>query len=84
MIAIGKAYRYASVRKAVATWTISEWFSAQDLLPKAVECLPQKHCSITVYGVSAMLRRLEGRGLLASHTTGAGVKEYRRIESEWE
>tara|TARA_R100000458_G_C8278539_1_gene254959 strand:- start:8454 stop:8702 length:249 start_codon:yes stop_codon:yes gene_type:complete len=81
---MGKAYRYSSVRKAVAEWRLSEWFSAQELLPKAVECLPQKHCSITVYGVSAMLRRLEGRGLLESHTTGAGVKEYRRVESEWE
>jgi hypothetical protein len=82
---MSKAYRYSSVRKAVANWSLSEWFSANELHPQAVECLPQRHCSISVYGVGNLLRRLEARGLLESRVRqGKTVKEYRRVEDEWE
>ena len=81
---MSKAYRYATVRKAVAKWYISEWFSANELWPLAVQELPQRHCSITVYGVGNLLRRLESRGLLVSRIRkGSAVKEYKRVDSEW-
>lgn len=82
---MGKAYRYATVRRTVAKWNISKWFSANELHAQAIHELPQRICSITVYGVGNLLRRLEARGLLYSRIrTGTGVKEYRRVESEWE
>jgi len=81
---MSKAYRYATVRKAVAQWNLSEWFSANELHPKAVENLPQTHCSISVYGVGNLLRRLEARGLLESRQRqGKAIKEYRRVDDEW-
>jgi len=82
---MSKAYRYSTVRKAVATWTRSEWFTANELHSWVVDCLPQRTCSITVYGVGNLLRRLKVRGLLESRMArGKSIKEYRRIESEWE
>ena len=77
-----KTYREPTVYNAVSLWNISEWFSSNQLLPKAVELLPQSSMSINVYAVAKILRVFESRGLLEARKKN-GVKENRRIREEW-
>jgi len=79
---MSKKYREPAVVAAVENWDLSEWFSADQLLPRAMEELPQKHMSLNVYSVSRFLRILESRGMLESRLTGRGVKEFRRSEED--
>ena len=73
-------YREPAVKAAVQNWDISEWFSADQLLPRAMEELPQRTMSINVYSVSRFLRIMESRGHLLSRLNNAGVKEFTRLE----
>jgi hypothetical protein len=77
---VGKKYRGLAVEAAVETWEISDWFTAEQLLPKVVECLPQRGMSVNVYAVSRFLRFMEAKGSLLSRMASSGVKEYSRIE----
>ena len=79
---MGKGYRKRAVERAVDEWDISEWFSADSILPRAIISLPQKHMCVTVYAVAKALRMLEGKGALEGRKKN-GVKEYRRIEGAW-
>tara|TARA_R110000803_G_scaffold82288_3_gene148427 strand:+ start:722 stop:985 length:264 start_codon:yes stop_codon:yes gene_type:complete len=80
---MSKAYRKHAVAKAIESWDISEWFSADSILPRAHEALPQSHMSINVYAVAKALTVLESKGVLSSRKSG-GVKEYSRIEGVWD
>ena len=73
---MSKKYRGVAVEAAVENWDISEWFTADQLLPRAVESLPQRSCSINVYSVSSYLRLMASRGHLLSRVNSAGVKEF--------
>ena len=44
-----KAYREPAIKAAVQNWNLSEWFTAEQLLPKVMEELPQKTMSVNVY-----------------------------------
>lgn len=78
---MSKNYRQPAVVAAVQNWDLSEWFTADQLLPRAMEELPQRTMSINVYSVSRFLRIMESRGQLLSRM-GGGVKEFRRIGEE--
>lgn len=73
---MSKKYRGVAVKAAVKDWDISEWFTADQLLPKAVESLPQRSCSINVYSVSRYLRLMASKGFLDSRVNTSGVKEF--------
>ena len=77
---MSKKYRMPAVAAAVQNWDLSEWFTADQLLPRAMEELPQKTMSINVYSVSRYLRMIEARGGLLSRLNGSGTKEFRRID----
>lgn len=79
---MGKGYRGLAVEAAVQSWTISEWFTCEQILGHAVECLPQRSMSINVYSLSRYLTAMERRGSLLSRRNGSGTKEYRRVEGE--
>lgn len=79
---MSKKYREPAVVSAVQNWDLSEWFSADQILPKVMEELPQKTMSINVYSVSRFLRVMESRGVLISRVNGYGVKEFSKIEGE--
>lgn len=75
---MSKQYRKFAVESAVQEWQDSgEWFSADALLPRAIEALPQRHMHMNVYAVAKALRILEGKGALEARKRG-GIKEYRR------
>lgn len=76
---MSKKYRGPAVEAAVTDWDISEWFTADQLLPKAVEALPQRSCSITVYSVSRYLRLMASKGLLRSRFNSSGLKEFAKV-----
>ena len=59
-----------------------EWFTADQLLPKVMEELPQKTMSVNVYAVSRFLRIMEARGQIIARKNGYGVKEFSKIEGE--
>lgn len=80
---MSKAYRKYAVEKAVQGFTEHEWFCADSILPKATECLPQRSMSINVFAVAKALRVLESRGALLARKKN-GVKEYSRVEGEWD
>jgi hypothetical protein len=82
---MSKAYRAKAVEKAVAGWNHSEhaWFSSDAILPSATDALPQSRMGLNVYAVAKALRIMESRGMLESRKV-RGVKEYRRIEAEWD
>ena len=44
---------------------------------------PQSRMGLNVYAVAKALRIMESRGMLESRKV-RGVKEYRRIEAEWD
>tara|TARA_R110002012_G_scaffold85476_4_gene213101 strand:+ start:298 stop:561 length:264 start_codon:yes stop_codon:yes gene_type:complete len=73
---MSKKYRGVAVKAAVVEWNISEWFTADQLLPKAIDSLPQRSCSINVYSVSRYLRIMASRGILDMRLNSSGVKEF--------
>ena len=77
-----KAYREPAIRAAVQNWDLSEWFTADQLLPKVMQELPQKTMSVNVDAVSRWLRIMEARGQLRGRKTTRGVVEFSRIEGE--
>tara|TARA_R110002153_G_scaffold17509_9_gene61069 strand:- start:2728 stop:3003 length:276 start_codon:yes stop_codon:yes gene_type:complete len=79
---VSKKYRAPAVKAAVQNWEISEWFTADQLLPKVMEELPQKTMSVNVYAVSRFLRIMEARGQIIARKNGYGVKEFSKIEGE--
>lgn len=79
---MSKKYRAPAVAAAVQNWDLSEWFTAEQLLPRAMEELPQKTMSLNVYSVSRYLRIMESRGRLLSRLNGGGTKEFRKIAGE--
>ena len=76
---MSKKYREPAVVAAVQAWDLSEWFTADQLLPRAMDELPQRTMSLNVYSVSRYLRILESRGSLLSRFNGGGVKEFKRL-----
>lgn len=80
-----KPYRAKAVRAAVEGWDHGEheWFSSDALLPFATRALPQSRMGLNVYAVAKCLRVMESKGLLISRKS-RGVKEYRRVEGEWD
>jgi len=75
---MSKQYRKFAVERAVEGWEDSaDWFSADALLPRAIQALPQSHMHMNVYAVAKALRILEGKGALEGRKRG-GIKEYRR------
>ena len=76
---MSKKYRGVAVKAAVQEWDLSQWFTADQLLPKAVESLPQRSCSINVYSVSRYLRLMASRGRLDSRLNTSGVKEFTKV-----
>jgi len=75
---MSKQYRKFAVETAVQDWDESaDWFSADALLPRAVEALPQSHMHMNVYAVAKALRILEVKGALEGRKK-RGIKEYRR------
>jgi len=76
---MSKKYREPAVAAAVQNWDLSDWFTADQLLPRVMEELPQKTMSINVYSVSRFLRIMESRGKLLSRTA-KGVKEFHRMD----
>jgi hypothetical protein len=81
---MSKKYRGSAVEAAVQEWELSDWFTADQLLPKAIETLPQRSCSITVYSVSRHLRIMASRGLLISRINSNGVKEFTKLIGEYD
>jgi hypothetical protein len=75
---MGKGYRKLAVEAAVTDWEVSEWFSAEQLLPKVVESLPQRSMSVNVYSVSRWLRVMTAKGYLFNRKNGYGVMEFKR------
>ena len=73
---MSKKYRPIAVKSAVENWDISEWFTAEQLLPKAIECLPQRNMSINVWSVSRYLRVMESKGLVLSRPDSRGILEF--------
>lgn len=79
----GKSYRKKAVERAVQDWDDSiDWFSADALLPRAIQALPQNHCHISVFAVGKALTILELKGALESRKVN-GTKQYRRL-GEWD
>lgn len=76
---MSKKYRMPAVAAAVQNWDLSEWFTADQLLPRAMDELPQRTMSLNVYSVSRYLRIMEARGGLLSRLNGSGTKEFKRI-----
>ncbi len=77
---MSKKYRMPAVAAAVQKWDLSEWFTADQLLPRAMVELPQRTMSLNVYSVSRYLRIIEARGGLLSRVNGNGTKEFRRVD----
>ena len=75
---MAKGYRKLAVEAAVEDWDISEWFSAEQLLPKVVESLPQRSMSVNVYSVSRWLRVMTSKGYLFNRKNGYGVMEFKK------
>ena len=76
---MSKQYRKFAVEAAVQDWHDSaDWFSADALLPRAIEALPQSHMHMNVYAVAKALRILEVKGALEGRKK-RGIKEYRRV-----
>lgn len=82
---MSKPYRAKAVTDAVSQWDHGEheWFSSDALLPRATSVLPQSRMGLNVYAVAKCLRVLESQGLLESRKV-RGIKEYRRVEAEWD
>jgi|13_taG_2_1085334.scaffolds.fasta_scaffold00822_10 hypothetical protein len=76
---MSKKYRQPAVAAAVQNWDLSDWFTADQLLPRVMEELPQRTMSINVYSVSRFLRIMESRGQLLSRTA-KGIKEFHRMD----
>lgn len=75
---MSKQYRKFAVEKAILDWEETEdWFSADALLPRAIQALPQRHMHMNVFAVAKALSILEGKGALEGRKRN-GVKEYRR------
>ena len=79
---MSEKYHAPAVAAAVQSWDLSEWFTAEQLLPRAMEELPQKTMSPNVYWVSRYLRIMESRGSLLSRLNGGGTKEFKKIAEE--
>ncbi len=77
---MSKKYRMPAVAAAVESWDLSDWFTAEQLLPRAMDELPQRTMSLNVYSVSRYLRIIEARGGLLSRLNGRGTKEFKRID----
>ena len=80
---MSKKYRGVAVESAVQSWDLSDWFTADQLLERAIQSLPQKSCSITVYSVSRHLRIMESRGLLLGRKNSGGVKEFSKMLDQY-
>jgi hypothetical protein len=75
---MSKSYRKFAVEKAVQEWESSDdWFSADALLPRAIQSLPQSHMHMNVFAVAKALCILEKKGALEGRKRN-GIKEYRR------
>ncbi len=79
---MSKKYRGVAVQAAVQNWNLSQWFTADQLLPRAVDSLPQRSCSINVYSVSRYLRLMASRGSLDSRLNTSGVKEFTKVNGD--
>ena len=76
---MSKQYRKFAVERAVQEWEqTDDWFSADALLPRAIQALPQSHMHMNVFAVAKALRILESKGALEGRKKN-GVKEYRRV-----
>ena len=73
-----RKYRIMAVKRAVENWNLSEWFTASEILPSAMDYINQPRGGLNSMSVAKMLSRLETLELVESREK-SGRKEYRRV-----